>query len=571
MAYKTIREKREMRLAGMKPVRQPYEADWEEIARLALPARAQHLRSGTAGNGTRITRRGNQASRDSAGVRASRILSNGMQAGLSSSASPWFKLMLQDRDLMEFQAVKEWLQIVERSIYDLFSSTNFYDATKSGYSELGNFATSACFMVEHSQYKAVCHALSVGEYWIDTDDGLRVDTLYRKVDMTVGQIFGSTLLDPNMVSRQARDQYDKSNYNVVVPVMHAVEPNRDREPGKIDKRNMDYSSVYWEIGQTDKNKLLHEGGYEGKPFWCPRWETTSGETYSEASPGWVALPDLRETQLSARRRGRTKDLLAKPPMKAPTGMAGSLLSLDPGSITYASIGDLEGLGPLLTTQYQAVQAQRDDHMELRRDVDSCYFVDLFMAISQREGVQPLNDLETSLREAEKFTQLGPVVDRVNVEQLEVAIDRAFNMLTKMGVIPPPPPECEGKAMTVQFVSMLARAQRASENTAIERAARFVGFLAGIFPDAAIKFDAEQAIDEFATGTGTPPKIIRTDDIVADMKQKMQAQQDQQQMAAMAEPARDGAQAAELLSRTDVGGGRNMLQALTGGANPVVAG
>lgn len=565
--YKTIREKREMRLAGMKPARQPYEADWEEIARLALPARASYLR----GTGSKITRRGNQTSRDSAGVRASRVLSNGMQAGLSSSASPWFKLMLADRDLMEFQTVKEWLQIVERAIYDLFSRTNFYDATKAGYSELGNFGTSACFMVEHSRYQAVCHSLTAGEYWIDTDDGLRVDTLYRKVDMTVGQIFGSTLLDANMVSRQARDQYDKGNYHVVVPIIHAVEPNRDRVDGKIDKRNMDYSSVYWEIGQTDKSKLLHEGGYEQKPFWCPRWETTSSETYSEASPGWVALPDMREMQLSARRRGRTKDLIAKPPLKAPTGMAGSLLNTDPGGITYASISDLDALSPLLSVQYQAIQAQREDHIEVRRDVDSCYFVDLFMAISQREGVQPLNDLETSLREAEKFTQLGPVVDRVNVEQLEVAIDRAYNMLTKMRAIPPPPPECEGKAMTMQFVSMLARAQRASENTAIERAARFVGFLAGSFPDAAIKFDAEQAIDEFATGTGTPPKIIRADDIVADMKQKMQAQQEQQQMAAMAQPARDGAQAAELLSRTDVGGGRNMLQALAGAGGPVTSG
>jgi len=178
-------------------------------------------------------------------------------------------------------------------------------------------------------------------------------------------------------------------------------------------------------------------------------------------------------------------------------------------------------------------------------------------------VQPRNDLELTLRDAEKFTQLGPVVDRVNIEKLEVAIDRAFSILSSLGQIPPAPPELQGQPLQIDFISMLAQAQKASQNSAIERAARFVGFVAGIFPDAAIKFDAEQAIDEFATGTGTPPKIIRSDEVVAQMKEQMAQQQQMQQAAAMAQPMRDGAQAAELLSRTDVGGGTSMLQQLAG--------
>jgi len=559
MADKTTREKAEIRLAGMKAERQPYEADWQEIFRLALPARGAFL--GDTNSTSNKRRKANLVSRDSKPARAVRTLTNGMHTGLNSQATPWFKLRTTDADLMEYQPVKEWLQTVENRIYDYFSSTNFYDAAKVGYSELGTVGVEACVMLEHPQYVGVTHPLTAGEYWIASDSGLRIDTLYRKSTLTVAQMVEA--YDWDKLSSTVRNAYDRSNYQLGVPVMHAIEPRRDRDPSKIDARHKEYRSYCWEVGQNDKNVLLKDGGYDSKPFWAPRWETTGNEVYSAASPGFYALPDMRELQLTARNRGRARDLLVKPPMKAPVGISGSPLRLDPGSITFGTALDLQQVGPMFELGYQSINTLREEVGGLREDVNECFFVDLFMAISQREGVQPLNDLETQLRESEKFTQLGPVVDRVNIEKLEVAIDRAFTILQNKGQLPPAPPELQGLPLTIQFVSMLAQAQRSAQNSAIERAARFVGFLAGIFPDAAIKFDAEQAIDEFATGTGTPPKIIRSDEIVEQMKAQMQQQQQQEQAMAAAPAMNQGAQAAELLSRTNVGGGRTALEALAG--------
>lgn len=557
-AEKTLREKCEIRLGGMKADRKPYEADWQEIIRLALPSRGLFMGERGQNNSAR---RANTTTHDSHGARAARKLANGMQSGLSSQASPWFKLRTTDTDLMEYQPVKEWLALVERAIYDLFGGTNFYDSTKVGYSELGTVGAEATIMVEHPQYKAVCHPLTAGEFWIAADAGLRVDTLYRQSLISVAQMVGA--YPWNKLSKAVQNLYDRGQYQTLVPVVHAIEPNRDRDPHKMDGPNKLYRSIVWEEGQTDKSVLLKESGYDTKPFWAPRWETTSNETYSSASPGYYALPDLREMQLVARNRGRARDLMVKPPMKAPIGMAGSKLRLDPGSITFGSALDMDKVAPMFDLGFQTLSALRDESESVRRDTDECFFVDLFMAITDREGVQPLNDLETQLRDAEKFTQLGPVVDRVNIEKLEVAVERAFAILQSMNTLPPPPPEMQGLPLTIEFISMLAQAQRASQNSAIERAARFVGFVAGIYPDAAIKFDAEQAIDEFATGTGTPPKIIRSDEMVAKMRAAQQQQQAQAQMAAMAQPARDGAQAAQLLSQTNVGDGKSALQQMMG--------
>jgi len=192
VAEPTRRELCERRLAGMRAARSPYEADWEEISRLCLPARSELL--GTTGMsmyGTGVPvagnrkRRANTSMYSSKGRRAARILTGGMTSGLSSPSRPWFKIETRDRDMMEYQPVKEWLAVVERLIYDFLAGTNFYNAAKIGYAELGCFGTEATVMLEHATYGAVCHPLSAGEYWIANDDGLIADTLYRVVLMTV--------------------------------------------------------------------------------------------------------------------------------------------------------------------------------------------------------------------------------------------------------------------------------------------------------------------------------------------------------------------------------------------------
>jgi hypothetical protein len=545
----------------MRSIRAPYEGDWDEIARLCLPARSEVLgqrgatltgpSTGANAISANRKRRANTSMYSSKGRKAARILTGGMTSGLSSPSRPWFKLETRDRDMMEYQPVKEWLARVERQLYDFLSGSNFYNAAKIGYSELGCFGTEAAVMLEHPVYGAVTHALTAGEYWIANDDGLVADTLYRFVPMTVTQMVQSFAWD--RLSKPVRDAYDKGNYETLVRVFHGIEPNDRRDHGKLDARNKSFRSVWWEADCDKKQGMLRESGYDEKPFWAPRWAETGGSIVYGDGPGMDALPDLRELQLAAKRQGRSVDMLDRPPIVAPAGMASTFLNVDPGSITYASATDASAVKRLFDPSFQNVNAIRDAKNEHAQDVMEAFYADLFMAISDMDGVQPRNEQELFLRNEEKLTQLGPVVERVNVEKLEVAIDRAFSILERTGRLPPPPEELQGEPLNIDFISTLAQAQRAVGLTAIQRTAQFVGFLAAQFPDAALKFDAEQAVDEFASGAGTPPKIVRSDEVVAKMREQMQ-QQAQQEKALAAMPAmQQGAQAAELLSRTNVGG------------------
>lgn len=554
----TFRERCNHRLQSMKAMRKPYEPDYEEIARLALPSRSSYL-----GNARNLKRRANTSKQDTAGRLAGRTLVNGMSTGMSSNARPWYKLRTPDPDLAEFGAVKEWLAHVETEIANLFSTTNYYEANKIAYAQLGHMGTACNFGVEHPEYLAVWHALEAGEYWISQDDGLRVDGVARQVTMTVQNAVNR--FPYQKLSMHIRNAYDRGDVHLLVPFIHLVEYNRDRDARYFDVTNKPWRSIWWEENNTSTadDSILEIKGYDSKPFSAPRWETTGSEVYSSTAPAYDALPDLRELELVARRMGRGMDNLVKPALNVPTGLQQTPISVDPGALNF--INELQGkVEPTIRPDPNVLIALERRQEFLTRRVDKIMYADLWMAITDMEGIQPKNEQELFFRNEEKLTQLGPVVDRVNIEKLEVDIDRAYTILSNLGRIRPAPPEIQQSGMQIQFVSILAQAQQAAQNTQIERAARFIGFIAGMFPEAALKFDAEQAIDEFAANAGTNPKIIRTDEVVAQLKEQMAQAQQAEQMKEMAPAMAQGAQAAELLSRTQVGpADTSMLDQLMG--------
>jgi hypothetical protein len=172
-----------------------------------------------------------------------------------------------------------------------------------------------------------------------------------------------------------------------------------------------------------------------------------------------------------------------------------------------------------------------------------------------QGIQPLNVEDIASRNEEKLTQLGPVIERVNNEKLEVAIDRTFGIMARRGMLPDPPEGLAGGSpIKVDFISLLTQMQRMVGVGQQERTVSFVGNLIGVWPEARDKINVDELIDDYADRAGSAPKIIRsTKD--ADVLRQQRAQQEQQaKMAEMMPAMRDGADAARLLSEASQNGG-----------------
>jgi hypothetical protein len=553
----SLRERCEKRLASLKNLRTPYEEEAREIARYAAPARTR-FNHGEKDKNHRVR---NKALYSNKGITSFRMLTGGMTSGLTSSSRPWFALATHDAELMEQPDVREWLTEVTRRLYAFLAGTNFYGAAKTGYSELGLFGTEAAVMVEDPVFGMVCHPLTFGEYWIGLDMATQVDTLYRRVPMSTiqaVQMFGLKNLRSSVQSA-----YDNGNYEQPVEIIHAIEPNLERDPNKLDRRGMEYRSIWWdEADESAKNRpvdrdsdgemvgLLRNRGYPEKPFWCARWDTTGGDAWG-TGPGADALPDLRELQLQSKRKAEATDMHVWPEIVVPASVR---LRRQPKAVIAASSVDVAGIKVPYQVDYRAIEAIRLDVEKCEQNIDEATYADLFMAITNMRGIQPRNIEEIASRNEEKLTQLGPVIERVNVEKLEVVVDRSFAILGRMeGGIPPAPEVIAGMDLAVDFISILAQMQRMVGIGQIERTVSFIGNLAGVFPDAPDKLNIDEVIDEYADRAGAPQKIIRRDDEVREIRDARAQAAQAQAMAAAAPAAKDGAEAARLLSETDVGG------------------
>lgn len=546
----TYRERCERRLTGLKAARQPYEAEAKEIASLAQPARSRWLSSEANKN----TRQRNRRLNSSHGIFAFRTLQGGMTSGLSSPSRPWFNEETYNDGINEDPEARAWLDEVVRLKYAFLAGTNFYDAAKTGYLELGLFATEACIMLEDVSRGAVCHQLTFGEYWIGTGASLTADALFRRCPLTVNQVMAYAhrgFFNKDLIRQQIKDAYDRGDYQNVCDFYHAIEPNDDQDGSRADWRGKPFRSIYWDAEdgrKQDDLDYVHLKGFEEQPFWAPRWDTAGGDTWG-TGPGHDALPDLRELQMQVKRKGEATDFLVKPEMIAPSKLK---LKRQPGAVTSAATADIEKVSVPYQMPYQAVDAIMQDVLQCKEAVNQATYADLFMAITNMQGIQPRNIEEIAARNEEKLTQLGPVIERVNNEKLRIALDRVHGIMERAGLLPPAPQSLQGQELKIEFVSILTQMQRMVGLGQIERTAGFIGGLVATFPDAADKLNYDEAIDEYADRAGAPAKMIRSTKEVEEIRNGRAQQKNMEAMIAAAPAAKDGATAAKVLS--EVGGG-----------------
>jgi len=272
------------------------------------------------------------------------------------------------------------------------------------------------------------------------------------------------------------------------------------------------------------------------------------------------LASIRELQMQVKRRNEAIDHIVKPEKVVKPGLK---LTGQPGNIAWAADVDKDAVLVPYQVPYQAPAIIGQEIDRLYRQIDATSYAELFMAITNMPGVQPRNIEEIAARNEEKLTQLGPTIERVNTEKLNVAIDRVFGIMMRGGMLPPVPEVMQEQGdIKVEFVSILTQMQRMVGLGQIERTASFIGNLAGVFPEAIDKLDTDEMIDEYADRAGAQPNLIRTAEQVAKIRQQRAQQQNMAKMAEMAPALQQGADGARLLSETDVNG-QSMLDTLLG--------
>lgn len=525
------------RFGQLKTERSDWVSHWKEISEYLLPRSGRFF--------VEDRNRGNKrqnAIYDNTGTRALRTLAAGMMAGATSPARPWFRLTTSIPELDESVAVKSWLADVTRLMQMVFAKSNTYRALHSMYEELGAFGTASSIVLPDFDTIIHHYTLTIGEYAIAADSQGRVNTLYREFQMTVAQMvreFGRDRCSPSV-----QNLFDRGALEKWVTVIHAIEPREDRDLSRKDNRSMPWKSVYFEQGSSEEH-VLRESGFKEFPALCPRWAVTGGDIYGN-SPAMDALGDIKQLQIEQLRKAQAIDFQTNPPLQVPTSMKSREVSTLPGGISFVDAAVQNGG---IRSAFEAnlnLSHLLPDILDVRERIKGSFYADLFLMLANGTNPQ-MTATEVAERHEEKLLMLGPVLERMHNEILDPLVEMTFARMVEAGIVPPPPDELQGMELNVEFVSMLAQAQRAIATNSVDRFVANLGAVAGIKPEVLDKFDADRWADTYADMLGVDPElIVPGDQVVLIRQQRAEAQQAAQQAALI----NQGADTAQKLGSVD---------------------
>lgn len=561
--------------------RSSFLSHWKDLAVFASPRRARF-----SVNDTNRGDRRNQAIINSTASLSLRTLRSGMMGGITSPARPWFRLSAPDPDLGDQGDVKLWLDQVSTRMTAVFLRSNLYNVLPIIYGDMGQFATAAMLIEEDDVDVVRFYAFPVGTYFIATNEKGQVDTFIRDHRMTVKQLVNKFGFPDGRTKKQGpdwtkfstkiRNHWENNQREVWIDICHAILPNDDYEPGKLGSKFKEFSSIYYERGSSgnggnndmgpEDGTLLRHSGYDYFPVLCPRWEVSAEDAYGTSCPGMDALGDIRQLQTSEKRKAQVVDKSVNPPMIAPTSMRNSKASLLPGDVTYADVREgQQGFRSVFEMKLSVVDLQMSMNQVMDR-IKKAYFEDLFLMMVDSDRRQ-ITATEIDERKEEKLLALGPVLEQLNQDLLDPLIDITFKIMLKQtqdgrNIIPKPPQSLHGIELKVEYLSIMAQAQKVAGISGIERFTQFVVNNAEAMPGILDKVDTDSLVDVYGDMTSIPPQIIRSDDQVAQMRQqKQKAAQAQQQ----AELMNQQSQTAKNLAQAPIDG-NNALSTLLAQSN-----
>lgn len=441
----------------------------------------------------------------------------------------WFKLGMENTNLLKEYGVKDWLEQCESELLAMFNRSNFYKETNPAVKDSTCIGHGVLHIEEDIENARIRYThFPSNELFLDVNANGDIDTCFRWYADTLRNIvdfFGEDNVSDNM----RRDIKEPSHWNDSHEILMCVYPRKSYNPKYKDAKNMPYACVYLDLVN---HHVLKESGYREFPFAVFEWERYSGFAYS-SSPAQDAMPDIKALNIIKKSSLQIAQTSAEPPMMASQEMHD--IDLSPRGITYLPTKDSR-LEPVRTGENYPITLQELANYE--QAVKDWFYVDYFLALQERN--QQMTATEVMELQGEKAATLSTFIVSLN-EFLSNIIQRTFNLLMRAQMLPPPPMALmkQQAIIKIDFTGPLAQNQKKYHQMGgTMQALSAVGPIIQMFPNAGDFIDGDELMKSTAEGMGMPQNIIREDDDVKKIREeRIKAQQEaaaQQQQMAMAQ-------------------------------------
>jgi len=539
--------------------RSTFEDVWQTAADLNVPMKVR-FQVDDNNKGTRK----NQNIIDSTAPFGVRTIKAGMMSGITSPARPWLKITTPDPDQLELGEVKKWLETVTERMTSVFLKSNLYQILPSVYGDAAVFATGGMLIQEDLEDVIRCYHIPIGSYTIGQDDRGIVNTFTRKYRRTVRQLieeFGRDFpggpIQWDRLSDTVATSYQGGHLETWIEIRHVITTNTNEKPGSLRNEHKKFVSAYYEAAtgtgtkfrDTEDDTFLRISGFDFFPFLALRWDKTGEDVWGTDCPAFDVLNDNASLQHMHHMKAQAVTQKVKRSMQGPPHLRNAGPSIVAGDITYYSINDAkQGFRKVYEVNMDITEL-REDIIETQSRINEAFYKDLFRAITDLQ-TSGRTKHEIEARQEEKLLMLGTVLERVNDDLLDKLVDITYIMMERQGLIPEPPEILDGVSLKVEYISIMAQAQKAGALSSLERFTNYAVNLIAQTDDPAARrrFDFDGAIKTYGEAIGESTKVVRTDEEVAFLAEQDQAAA---QQAAQQEQLANTASAANDLAGADL--------------------
>ena len=512
--------------------RSNWESHWQEVADYMLPRKADI---------TKVRSRGDKRHTqifDGTATHSMELLASSLHGMLTSSVNRWFALRFKENAVNEDDEAREWLEDVTDKMYLAISRSNFQQEVFETYFDLIAFGTS-CLQIEEDEESIIrFSSRHIREIYISENAKGLVDCIYRRFKMSAKatvEKFGVENL-----SKEVLNTFKKSPFEDI-DLVHVVKPRDIYNPRKEDKKNMPFTSVYFEFST---GHIISIGGFKEFPYVVPRYLKASNEIYGR-SPGMNSLSDVKVLNKMVEVGMKAAQKQVDPPLLVPDDSMLLPIRMSPGSINYYRAGCRDRIETLNIGANNPLGLNMEE--QRRRAIARTFHVDQLLITENRN----MTATEVVQRNEEKMRILGPALSRLQSELLQPLIIRIFNIMMRGKLFPQAPEILLDQEVDVEYVSPAALAQKGQELNAIVKGLELFGNISQLAPQSLDYIDPPGLIKSLIQILGLPATMIRSEAQVEEIaQQKAEAQQQQammQQQMAESEMARNVAPAVQAVT------------------------
>jgi len=419
------------RYDARKAARGNWETEWERIARVAYP----RMQSGFISMKTP----GEDLKRqvlDNTAIMANEKLAAGLHGMMTNPATDWFEPRMEDEALGERNAAQEWMFHIKEVMMREMNrpEAQFVTSRHEYYKELSAFGNGVWMCSRHpiTQKGLLFETRHLAECVLVENEAGVIDTLYRRFEWTVEKAI--RFFGEKAVSAKVREKMQSKKWDELVSILHVIGPNLQHRPGSKSNKRLPFESTYIEY---DTCHPLKESGYHEQPFGAARFHRAAGEVYGRG-PGHNAVHDARMLQEMMRTTIKAAQKAVDPPLQIPDDAKMNPVRTIPGGVNYYRAGTKDRIETMPTASNPLLG--EEIMRQVRERILEAFYIDLLQLVPDRPQMTATEVLQ---RTEETLRLLGPMLGRLQSEDLGPMLNRVYAELARQEMFDDPPPELEG--------------------------------------------------------------------------------------------------------------------------------